>query len=137
MLVGDGSGSLYYKSSGWACIYYDYHDQKLEKLQGGCSVGTNNYAELQPFVNGLYYDYCLNNKNFCEKTKKVTIISDSELTIRCGNGEYQRKENLFLWNSISFFETVYDIQWKHVPRNSNPLNKLCDEISKIRRKEYE
>jgi hypothetical protein len=61
---------------------------------------------------------------------RVQVVSDSELTVRCGNGRYARRANGCLWASIRWFEqNGYEIAWRHVPRNSNAWSALMDGLA--------
>ena len=61
---------------------------------------------------------------------RVQIVSDSELTVRCGNGVYQRKANACLWAAVQWFElNGYLLAWRHVRRNSNAWSALMDSVA--------
>ena len=131
----DGSGETKKSSASYASLIYSfmYEDGKTSftstNLLGYNSKGSNNYAELKAVVESLYYIYpeCV--------TKTALIVSDSEITVKGGTGEYQRKANLPFWVSIEYFEKVMKLEWQHVYRNTNKYNKWCDEIAKPFRKD--
>jgi hypothetical protein len=135
LIVGDGSGTVADKSCGWYCLSYNKSARQVIPYFGGVSGGTNNLAELEPGIFGLWsYRQVLwslyvrsggNKGDF--KPLRMVIVSDSEVTVRCGNKQYSRNANAPLWASIDWFERKgYTLTWFHVPRNSNPLNELCD-----------
>jgi hypothetical protein len=58
------------------------------------------------------------------------VVSDSEVTVRCGNGDYTRRANGCLWAGIEWFERrAYVFQWHHVRRLGNGWNALVDSIA--------
>lgn len=60
----------------------------------------------------------------------MAVISDSEITVRCGNKQYQRRANGCLWAGIEWFEShAYVFQWHHVRRLSNAWNELMDAVA--------
>lgn len=128
LLLGDASGTIATKASGWACIYYLPLKNETKLHFGATTLGTNNFAELCPYLNVLWLD------NTLEKVptviRRVEIVSDSELSVKCGNREYSRNANLPLWAGFDCLERLgYRIHWNHVPRNSNLANSLCDKVA--------
>jgi hypothetical protein len=55
LLMGDGSGTVYREPAGWACLAYDRRRGDVRLHLGGMSCGTNNAAELLPFLQALWY----------------------------------------------------------------------------------
>lgn len=118
VLLGDGSGMVLEKPCGWSvrAIWLSANDGSDFRCFGGTNSGTNNYAELMPYIHTLWKIYA------ARPTEKwrVLIVSDSELTVNCGSGRYARKANLPLWASIDWFSNNgWKLTWKHVRRNSN------------------
>ena len=126
--ITDGSATTLDKAAGWTSVLLFGNEIKI--LTGCVSKGTNNYAELAPIVHALYYyenKLATVKRSLQSKRIKILIVSDSQLTIKQGRGEYARNANGFLWASIDYFASLgYDISWKWVPRNSNPVNTYCD-----------
>lgn len=134
LLIGDGSGTTAAKASGWACYVYDYSNESLSFNFGGATLGTNNYAELMPYIQALWLD----SVSVHQKPRRVEIVSDSELSVKCGNHEYSRNSNGILWASLDWLELHgYIIHWNHVPRNSNPFSLACDHQAGIMRRQIE
>jgi ribonuclease HI len=132
MLAGDGSGMTRKEACGWHCNCYYKPGGLIKEVFGGASSGTNNYAELVPYVHALWHFHSAWVERFPGRKPDLTVlvVSDSELTVRCGNREYQRKANLALWAAVDWFEqNGYRFVWKHVPRNSNPLGKRSDKLA--------
>jgi ribonuclease HI len=126
LLIGDGSGTIHNNPCGWACVAYDRNRKQITFHNGASSSGTNNYAELAPYIHALWhYHYDKTNR---KNETKVAIVSDSEVTVKCGNGEYTRSSNKILWASVLYLEEQegYKIFWKHVHRNTNIFSKKCD-----------
>jgi len=129
LLIADGSGTVSTEPAGWACTVYDRRKQEVLIHTGGWSVGTNNLAELVPFVHALWH---LNQgeRELVAKPVVVQIVSDSELTVRCGSGQYERRANGCYWAAIQWFEEHdYLLHWLHVRRNSNLWNEWMDAIA--------
>jgi ribonuclease HI len=134
LLIGDGSGTIATKCSAWACWRHIAQTDKLELHCGSFSFGTNNFAELIPYIGVLWLDYY-------EKPifpRHVCIVTDSEVTAKCGNGEYSRSSNTFLWKQVDMLqEAGYYLKWKHISRNSNRLSAACDKLAGQLRRETE
>jgi ribonuclease HI len=135
LLLGDGSGTVFRNPCGFACVSYDVDKHTCEVHFGGLSHGTNNFAELMPYVHALAYDHLYRQKseqgsNILASTCKVEVISDSELTVKQGNQEYVRHANRVLWASVKELEGFgYTIHWNHILRATNEFNSLCDSLA--------
>ena len=140
MLIADGAGSFVNTPCGWFATLYERSSGKTWEHYGGAGGGTNNYAELEPFVFCLwayrhvlwaYHTGKMEGQGQVIQAPRVLCVSDSEITVKCGNREYERKKNLPLWASIEWFENRgYKFQWIHVPRNSNRFNEKADVVAK-------
>lgn len=123
VLVGDGSGTSAGEACAWNCLLYETKTNRETWLNGGLSSGTNNVAELLPYITSLWhYDYLNPGKEI-----RVCIITDSEFTAKCGDGIYEKKINLAYWKALSYFKDIgYKISWKHIYRNTNCISSFCD-----------
>ncbi len=127
----DGAGTTVKNPCGWASVIYFPFNSTFEILTGSFSRGTNNLAELMPIAQSLWFiRYTAPNAKFF-----ITFVSDSELTVKQAIGEYIIEKNnptKMFWKSIQqvIGEVGYQTTWIHVPRNSNPLNELCDSLAK-------
>lgn len=130
LLIGDGSGSKVEQPSASFVTILNNNFEVVNQILSYTSIGTNNFAELHPYVLALYYIGC----DPTNTNKKIVIISDSEITVQCGNKQYERKANLFLWRSIEHYENIFDIKWIWQPRNSNYYLEKADTESKRFRK---
>ncbi len=131
-LWGDGSGTVIEKSCASFCVSYMPAICLIKEHYSYLSHGTNNAAELLPYLNALYY-YKYTQERRSGNT--ICIVSDSELTVKQGMRLYVRDANKFLWAAMDSFENDgYILKWHHVSRNSNPVNAYCDKMAGILRK---
>jgi len=129
LLIGDGSGEDYTRPMGWSCIAYDRLRRKAVVHAGSATVGTNNVAELLPYIHALWH-FDQEHPNKPPEGYRVAIVSDSELTVRCGNGKNRRRANGCFWASIAWFESQgYVFKWVHVRRNTNHWNRFVDQVA--------
>jgi ribonuclease HI len=129
LLVGDGSGSVYTQPAGWACAAYDPTKSQVTVHAGVVTCGTTNFAELVPYVQALWQHH-QDHGQAPDTPVEVMIVSDSEVTVRCGNRQYARNANGCLWAAIEWFERHgYRLAWHHVRRGSNAWNVWADDIA--------
>jgi ribonuclease HI len=129
LLVGDGSGTVYTRPAGWACAAYDRVRARVTVHAGVLSCGTNNLAELAPYLQALWYHHQDHGQN-PQTPARVVIVSDSEVTVRCGNRQYARGANGCLWAGLDWFERRgYRLAWRHVRRGSNAWNVWADRVA--------
>ncbi len=132
LLAGDGSGNQNTAPCGWACFSYYRPRRSVRTHFGGASGGSNNVAELTPYchVLALFHDACcksVSTRRSDRPSFEVLIVTDSEVTARCGDGTYGRNANLHLWAAIDYFvKAGYRITWKHAKRNSSPPGEAAD-----------
>jgi ribonuclease HI len=133
VVVTDGSGTQFFKHSGWTAILFFENNQEI--LYGAENLGSNNYAECTGTFNALWY-----YKNLwpLREKVKVSVISDSEWIVKTGNGIFHSpiNHNGIFFKAIDFArsEWKYDINFYHVHRNTNEYNTLCDTIAGMVRK---
>lgn len=135
-LIGDGSGTGAKTPCGWFVTAYDHVYDLVSEHIGGTNGGTNNLAELAPYIHALWWHHTMQEEPPTQNHPcRVVIISDSEVTVRCGKREYGRKANLCLWAAIDWFEqNGYRLSWFWVPRNSNPFSSRADsEAGRLRK----
>lgn len=136
LLVGDGSGSVYSEPAGWCCTAYDAVRHRAYVHAGAVTGGTNNFAELMPYLQALYFHHTQEAKDCAKGRVKepgvhtVCVLSDSELTVRCGQRRYSREANGFLWEAIAWFErNGYCLTWHHIRRSSIEWNAFADAVA--------
>lgn len=125
LVVADGSGTVAGRPYGWHYVAYEPAAGVVTEGAGGASGGTNNVAELAPFIHALG-EYHARGGNGAA-ARRVELVSDSEVTVRCGTRKYGRYANLPLWGAVDWFEAHgYSLGWTHVRRNSNPASERAD-----------
>jgi ribonuclease HI len=132
LLVGDGSGTTLQKvgdGCGWHVEGYAPRSKKTWEWSGGVTTGTTNYAELMPYLHALWHLEAILDAARCERSMRVEIVTDSQLTARCGSREYSRNANASLWAMMDHFEKKHRIHWNWVPRNSNPISRRADRVA--------
>ena len=131
LLFGDGSGSQW-KGTGGCCTFLIDGRMMIRRcLISAQSRATVNRMELRAYTDalGMHYYELLDGK-LKDPPYNVWIFSDSEYTVKCGSREYGRKVNLDQWVVIDWFETRgYRIRWRWLPRNSNPLHTMADDLA--------
>lgn len=125
IIVADGSGSTLNRPCGFWCYIYDKYQDKVFHLGGAFTHGTNNLAEIMPFVHAMFY---LKNGEFLIRDRDILCISDSEILVKQGKGMYKR--NSIMWKVIEEIDEYCYVEWKWMSRNSNEILKQCDDNSK-------
>ncbi len=132
LLVGDGSGTKSTEPCGWCCHAYHRPSARVVRHFGCTSGGTTNFAELMPYLHCLWAFHAAHSakRPSPPQAVHVLVVSDSELTVRCGSGKYARTANLALWAGIDWFvANGYQITWRHVSRNTNPMSENADNLA--------
>ncbi|MEO0596621.1 MAG: RNase H family protein [Chloroflexota bacterium] len=81
---------------------------------------TNNRAELLAII------YALEALNMpC----RVDIYSDSQITVRCASGGYQRKKNTDLWMRYNAASIGHQITLHWIRKDSHDLNHKAHELA--------
>ena len=133
LLAADGPGTVYGRPAGWACVADDRATARVALHLGGLSCGTNNFGELTPFLQVLWHHH-QHHGPAVNGPRRVVAVTDSELTVRCGNRQYSRSANGCLWAGVAWFEERgYELTWTHVRRNSNPWAAWLDDMAKLGR----
>lgn len=116
LMIGDGSGTTWHHSVGWAVVVADSDLTTTDLLTGGSNTGTINAVELLPYLYGLRYHYYRLYGGKLQRPLDVHILSDSELTVNVGSGRYAGKKNADLWSLVDFWKTQgYNIHWHYTP----------------------
>jgi ribonuclease HI len=141
VLAGDGSGTVADKPCGYCVFAYDRKKNVVRQYTGSLSHGTNNFAELFPYVHAMWHYHAIHYDNRevgrASDAKSVCVVSDSEVTIRQGSGAYYRSCNGSLWEAIKWFENQnYGIVWRHIKRNSTRIHTVADELAGKMRKNH-
>jgi ribonuclease HI len=133
LVVADGSGSGWSIGAGWATAVCLPNGRRA-LLKGAACAGTTNLAELMgPLWALLWYD--ANHGRAVRKRGRlphVHVLSDSEVTVRTGRGEYEARGALkHLWCAVrSVTRDGLRVSWHWTPRDTTALNALCDHASR-------
>jgi len=95
---------------------------------------SNNRAEIGAMMMALEALYRLHELG--SRPEKITIFSDSEYTIRCMNGSWQRKKNTDLWPEVdilaerlrSITNGKYEVKWVK-GHAGNEYNEIADQLA--------
>lgn len=130
-MIGDGSGSN--GCGGWAVVVIDLSaGGGVEFFGGAVTHATNNIMELEGFVVALA---ALARRG--KKHARVLICTDSELVVRCAEGDYVARSNRHLWAAFAELQKDFALHFQHIPRNSFPMAAWVDGASKTLRKRIE
>jgi ribonuclease HI len=97
---------------------------------------SNNRAEIGAMMMALEALYRLEEMGL--GPEKITIFSDSEYTIRCMNGSWQRKKNTDLWPQVDILSErlrkvtggKYEVKWVK-GHAGNEYNEIADELATL------
>ncbi len=138
LLVGDGSGTILANPCAWACFSYEKTSQTIHAHHGCSNHGTNNFAELAPYLFALHHihsQFSSQDQLSPTRNTRVVIVSDSELTVRCGNKTYSRNSNQAWWVALDWFASHgYSVEFYHTKRNSNAIGTAADALAGDTRK---
>ncbi len=133
IIVADGSGCMAKDPFGYFAAIYNVRDKEISTIIGGGSHGTNNLAECLPFLHAMW----LLEKTIVTKGLRILCISDSEVNVKVGNGDYHPSSNQGIWAGLRWFSNnCYHVTWQHVSRNSNPINAHADRVAGNVRKNF-
>lgn len=137
LVIGDGSGQGYVRKDGTdspigsASVSIDRQSGLRHAIISGVSCGTVNQAEALCTLDALRYDLYKVHSGRLPGSRRVVIFSDSEVTVKTGNGIYRPSFNPDIWASFDWFrQQGYQLTWFFVERNSNPLAVAIDAASK-------
>jgi ribonuclease HI len=136
LVVADGSGTLWNRPCGYWADLFDPATDAVEELGGALTHGTNNRAELLPFLLAFWRVEAL--ARAAGKTLvRVACVSDSKLTVDGASGVNANAANPDLWAFLEYFDTPGSPQgldlrfeWRWVPRNSNPVHERADDMGR-------
>lgn len=121
----------------WAFVVVN-KGEFVQNDSGGEMVTTNNRTELWAVIHAMRWATV-------SAAGQVSIFTDSDLTVKCGNRVWKRKKNLDLW---CLFDAArkphYALKWVR-GHNGNKWNELADSLCseemerlvKVRRREAE
>jgi ribonuclease HI len=116
----DGSSLKNPGPSGWAYLMFIGGSQL--QCAGGEKHSTNNRMELMAVIKSL---------EILEDYSFITVVSDSQLTIKCAKGEWKRKANVDLWDKFNLVSKTKEIEWKWVKaHNGDEFNEVVDKLAR-------
>lgn len=118
---------------GWAALVITETGRK-ELIYGGSNKTTVNRCELLPVIKGLSFLYYKILKG--RKGLPVTLISDSEYTIRTLSGEYDPSKNTELWEAANSIANRFQLRPVWRARNSHPYMEIVDAAAYAMREQY-
>lgn len=143
LVVGDGSGTGWNKSCGWACVLVDRVSYLRKTFHGGMNAGTSYLAELIPYVQALAW-YADGPGKARLETKlgshalakvRVHVVTDCEIVARQGSGKASRRKGKPFWSMIEALEEEgFVTSWHWMARSKLGLNRLCDYLANLCRK---
>jgi ribonuclease HI len=117
IIVADGSGTTADTPCGWSALVHDVRSGNCFRLDGGSGRGSNNFAELAPFVHALWGLHERLSRDG-PPSARVLCLTDSQVTARCGSGQYGRNANLALWAALDWVtRNGIVLTWRWLPRN--------------------
>lgn len=106
---------------GYGVIVINNSTGNIKQFSQGYKATTNNRMEIMAILAGL---------NSIPRKSSCTIISDSQLAIKCLSGEWKRNKNLDLWEEMDVLTRCKKIKTHWVKgHDGNPLNELCDKMA--------
>ena len=123
-LFVDGSCGSGQDFGGWAAIVVTQQQRKM--LYGTAYPTTISRCELMPIVEGLRWI----KSNLAGKRPgyTVTVVSDSEYTVKTLCGVYPRKKNMELWIALDEAARSLTVKYTWRERNSLPYMEFCDAV---------
>jgi ribonuclease HI len=142
IIAADGSGSRWNYPMGWGCVLIDRMLQRRKLIFGANSVGTNQLAELTPFMfamdwyanesgPGAFHLRKLREEND-PRDLLIHCVSDSEVVVKQGMGEYASGGYRgWRWLALEQLSMLgYRYKWHWIPRELCGLNRLTDDTSR-------
>jgi ribonuclease HI len=97
-------------------------------VSGGELETTNNRMELMAVVEAL---------RFHPDKKDIMIYTDSQLTMKCAEGEWKRNKNLDLWEEYDKVSKGKNVVFKKVKaHDGDKYNELVDKLASSFWKEF-
>lgn len=119
----DGAYSPAKNVGGWGVLIDHDNGGTAEIAYGRVRNTTNNRMEMVAIIRGL---------TGCEDDEFVNVYTDSELIVKCVEGEYEISKNLDLWQDLhDQVERLTGVDFHHQPRNSTPQLAEADRLSKL------
>lgn len=136
VIVGDGSGTGWEHSCGWAAVLIDHYGGYRMEFYGGWNKGTSHIAEIMPYLEALTWYIAGPGSSKSGRPVKIHLITDNTNVANCGNRDCDRSTYPWLWSPFVHIERMgYILKWHWVARNRLALNKMADYVSGLCRVE--
>lgn len=136
VIIGDGSGTGWEESCGWAATLVSHYQQYRVEFYGGWNKGTSHIAEIMPYLEALTWYVAGPGQVKEGQPCRIHLITDNANVANAGNRSAERGTYPWLWAPFVHIEHMgYILKWHWVPRDKIALNKLADYISSLCRVE--
>lgn len=105
------------KGGAGAILIYQGHEKELMKY---LPETTNNRAELEAIIIGL---------EALNEPCNVMVLSDSQITVKCASGEFNRSSNLDLWQMYDSVSAQHTVQLEWIRKDTHPMNKRAHDLA--------
>lgn len=82
--------------------------------------GTSNTAEVLAIVHAL---------EALKEPCQVTIYSDSQYAVNCGNREWHRSSNIDIWKQFDLAAARHEVKLCWIRKDTHPLNMQAHELA--------
>ena len=144
-MVGDGSGTDWKNACGFSAVLIDHYGNYRSSFHGSLNTGTNQLAELMPYLHAMTWyasgpgkarleDRLASWRPSSDRTSqpgvKIHIITDNKNLANQGNYLAARKAYSWIWKSFDELTAMgYQFKWHWLPRMKLGLNRLVDFMS--------
>lgn len=128
----DGSATIASLPGGWAFVIL-VDGVKVTEGSGHLAKATNNVAEITAAISGLEF---VKNCPRLSAAETVTLVSDSQLTLRYATGQYRCKKPHLVpyYCKLRQLHDKLSISTRWVKGHAGePINERCDELAKSAR----
>lgn len=154
LLVGDGSGTDWKNACGFSAVLIDHYGNWRAPFHGSLNTGTNQLAELLPYLHAMTWyasgpgkarledrlatwkpspNYGVKSTHDSTERSpgvKIHIITDNKNLASQGNYLAARKAYSWIWKSFDELTAMgYQFTWHWLPRMNLGLNRLVDFMS--------
>lgn len=137
LVVGDGSGTTWDNTCGWGSLVASKQPDRRWLVFGGFSAGTNNTAEIMPYLQALAEIWRdVEEQHRFGQIVRVHVVSDSQYVVECGKNPERRKSHSHKgwWSLLDFYQSRgIVIQWHWLERTGHIGNTLSHKVANLSR----
>lgn len=115
----------------WAFVVVA-NGQVIHKASGSAPSTTNNRMELTAVIEAMKWS--------ANNDVRPQIFTDSDLTVKCGNGQWKRRANLDLWGDFLALKGTLGVgvglKWIR-GHSGNTWNEMADEMCSVAMRELQ